>query len=242
MHTRLKAFLIHLSASIGILGIFALVVLLWWYPAPMLSLQGGWEIWLMILAVDVILGPTLTGIVYKPGKKGLIVDLSIIVMFQLAALVFGAVSIHSQKPNYLAFVLDRFFIVSLTDTVGDLPANENFSIWKGSIRLVTMPTTPQTTAKSLDELSLDGVNLIPPLAIVAREARPYPNNGNEWLNNMTQKFDEIPNPNIQKLAKEKAKALNVSNNEIRVIPVIGRKQKGFALILRDTGQILDIVE
>ena len=49
-----------------------------WYPAPLFKVVGGFEIFLMLLGIDVVLGSRLTLIVFKQGKKSLKFDLAVI--------------------------------------------------------------------------------------------------------------------------------------------------------------------
>lgn len=64
---------------------------------------------LRILAgVDVVLGPLLTLIVFKPGKPSLKFDMSVIVLVQLVALLCGATIIYQQRPTFTVFGMDRF--------------------------------------------------------------------------------------------------------------------------------------
>ena len=83
---KLQAFLIHLGSSAGIVGVIAALMLLLWYPQPWFEHDGGWTVFRLILLVDVVLGPTLTLVVFRRGKPKLQRDLSIIVSVQVAAL------------------------------------------------------------------------------------------------------------------------------------------------------------
>lgn len=69
MNPRFQAFALHLAISALIaLAVIGLVFFIW-YPAPLASATGVTRIFLLLLAVDVILGPSLTLLVNKPGKK-----------------------------------------------------------------------------------------------------------------------------------------------------------------------------
>ena len=77
---RQKFFLGHLGLSLSL----ALIILMWvffcWYPSPLAKAVGVTHIFLMMLAIDVIVGPVLGFIVYKEGKKTLKFDLSVIIL------------------------------------------------------------------------------------------------------------------------------------------------------------------
>lgn len=115
MTPRIKAFLIHLAISIVVaLAAMALVFGLW-YPSPLHAALGVTGIFLLLLAVDVVLGPCLTLVVFKPGKKTLVFDLAVIVVLQAAALVYGLYTVAEGRPAWLVFAHDRFDVVRVVD-------------------------------------------------------------------------------------------------------------------------------
>ena len=69
MSKRIKAFLIHGLISISIALLVIGLVFFIWYPAPLAKAVGVTHIFLMMLAIDVILGPLLTLLVYKRIDK-----------------------------------------------------------------------------------------------------------------------------------------------------------------------------
>ena len=56
-----------------------------WYPEPTFGIVGVLPIMLLLIGVDLILGPLLTLIVYKHGKPGLKFDLSVIALVQVVS-------------------------------------------------------------------------------------------------------------------------------------------------------------
>ena len=115
MIARLKAFLIHLLISTCIAVAVIGVVFFVWYPAPLHTATGVTQIFLLLLTVDVVLGPLLTLIVYKTGKKTLIMDLTIIALLQLGALSYGVWTVAEGRPAWLVFGADRFELVRVPD-------------------------------------------------------------------------------------------------------------------------------
>jgi hypothetical protein len=115
--SRLRAFLWHLLVS-GVLGLSALaLVFLIWYPAPLHEAVGVTDIFLLLLCVDVILGPCLTFAVAKPGKKKklLLLDLGIIITVQLAAFSYGIYTVFEGRPVWVVLNKDRFDVVCNVD-------------------------------------------------------------------------------------------------------------------------------
>lgn len=241
MQSRVRAFLIHFSASALVLATVALIVLSWWYPGPMLTLQGGWGILLVILTVDLVLGPSLTGFIYKPGKKWLFLDIAVIVVAQVVALGYGIWSIHGQKPSYLAFTLDRFYVVPFINVVGELPGDRTFAKWRGGVLLTTSPTTAHTTPQSLDDLFNDADNLVPPLALMAADASPYPPAELQSLRGHGKAIGDLEDATLREKAATKTKEAGLRVEEVRAYRVVGRKENGMALVATRNGQILDII-
>lgn len=69
MSKRLKFSLSHLLLSFLIALLVIGLVFFIWYPSPLATAVGVTHIFLMLLVIDVILGPLLGLLVYKEGKK-----------------------------------------------------------------------------------------------------------------------------------------------------------------------------
>ncbi|MDM1735274.1 type IV pilin accessory protein [Acinetobacter towneri] len=111
MNNRIKFFLSHLCISVLVALIVICVVFVLWYPSPLAKAAGVTHIFLMLLVIDVILGPLLGLLVYKEGKKTLKMDLTVIILIQIAALSYGLYSIAQARPVWIAFNNDRFELV-----------------------------------------------------------------------------------------------------------------------------------
>jgi hypothetical protein len=110
--TRWKASGIHLTISFIIACTVMLLIRFILYPGFYFYLSGGLKLLLLIVVVDVIVGPLLTLVVYKQGKKSLVFDLSVIAFLQIAALAYGAHTMWVARPVYNVFVADRFSVVT----------------------------------------------------------------------------------------------------------------------------------
>jgi len=89
----------------------AAVVFLVWYPGPLSEASGATEIFLLLLGVDVALGPLLTLVVFNPKKKELRRDLAIILVLQFSAFAYGIHTVFAARPAFLVFNVDRFDVV-----------------------------------------------------------------------------------------------------------------------------------
>ena len=115
MSKRIKFFLFHLTVSLFITLITFSLVFLLWYPAPLAKAVGVTHIFLMMLAIDGIVGPMLGLLVYKEGKKSLKFDLSVIILIQISALCYGIYSIAQGRPAWLVYSIDRIELIRNND-------------------------------------------------------------------------------------------------------------------------------
>jgi len=110
-YTRWQAALIHLGISAAIAALVVATMLLLWYPRPYFQAAGGPTLMLLLIGVDVVIGPLLTLIVFDPRKKALRFDLAVIALLQIGALAYGAMVMFNARPVYIAFAGDRFELV-----------------------------------------------------------------------------------------------------------------------------------
>lgn len=114
---RGRAASLHLLASLVMATLAAMLVFIAWFPYPYREVSGGRELFGLIVAVDVVLGPLLTFIVFNRSKpsKELWRDLAMIAALQLAALGYGLSTVYIVRPIYLVHEVDRFKVVTRAD-------------------------------------------------------------------------------------------------------------------------------
>lgn len=112
---RFQAFAWHFlfSAVLG-LAVFLLFRFIW-YPGALWTLSGAGKLLLLVVGIDVTLGPLLTLIVFNPKKRSLPFDLATIAAVQCAALAYGVWVMAQSRPVYLVGVVDRIVLVSAND-------------------------------------------------------------------------------------------------------------------------------
>ena len=108
---RYKASATHLGISAAVIAIFFSIVFFIWYPAPYFSIEGTYDIIIILIAVDLVLGPLLTLVIFKTGKPSLKFDLSVIALIQISALIYGANTIYSERPYFIAFAVNQFSVL-----------------------------------------------------------------------------------------------------------------------------------
>jgi len=117
--SRWKAAAVHLSISIAVGLLSAALVFGVWYPPPYSHAAGADELVLLLLGVDVVLGPLLTLAVFKVGKKGLRFDLGVIALLQICAFSYGMSVVVRARPAFIAALPERFVLVTATELADD---------------------------------------------------------------------------------------------------------------------------
>ena len=110
--SRWKAFGIHFAISVAVLTMLMVVILLFWYPGILFSVDGGWTGLRIVIGVDLVLGPLLTLVVFKSGKPGLRSDLTCIAVFQVTCMAAGMYIVYSERPLALVLAYDTIYILA----------------------------------------------------------------------------------------------------------------------------------
>ncbi len=163
--TRLRAACLHLICSALVALAASLLIFQLWYPAPYSDIAGGTRLFLLLVAVDVVLGPALTAVIASPGKRPseLWRDLAVIIVLQLGAFGYGLHAMAIARPVALVFEVDLMRLVSAVDveskSLAEAPAGLQALSWTGP-RLVAAvkPIDPSEQLRTI-ELGLAGIHL-----------------------------------------------------------------------------------
>jgi hypothetical protein len=155
----------HLALSLIVGATVLAAMILVWYPPPYFEAAGGNDLVLLMVGVDVALGPLLTLAVFNPrkGMGKLRFDLAVIALFQLTALAYGVHVMFVARPAYLVFAVDRFDLV-MANTLPDAelakapPPYDRRPLGKPPTVGARVPEDPKLKNESLD-LALGGVDL-----------------------------------------------------------------------------------
>ncbi len=114
--TKLKATGIHLGLSLAVFIYLSYQIYYNWYPQPYFEVDGGWQGFRLVAAVDLVLGPLITFMIFDLNKstRAIVFDLVVIVAIQFGALAYGVHTTYTQRP--VAIVLIDDFVVS---AIGD---------------------------------------------------------------------------------------------------------------------------
>lgn len=117
MKFRLLCFGSHLLMSFAVALVSLCVVFLLWYPSPLHLALGVESIFLLLLVIDVIVGPLLTLIVAKQGKRTLKMDLLTIGFIQVFALIYGLYIVAQGRPVWIVYDSNRFELVQAYEAI-----------------------------------------------------------------------------------------------------------------------------
>lgn len=129
---RLRASGIHLGISLCIASFAAALVFGLWYPYHYREISGGRELFFLVVAVDVIMGPLITMAIFNRTKlrRELLMDFTVVGLLQLAALGYGLWTVFAARPVHLVFEYSRMTVVHAIDVDADLLAKAPPSLQK----------------------------------------------------------------------------------------------------------------
>ncbi|MDZ7910100.1 MAG: hypothetical protein U5N10_18975 [Gemmobacter sp.] len=112
-----KAAFFHFLGSVLVACFAAVLVFLLWYPHPYGQLSGGSKLFAILIVVDVVCGPLLTLVLFSPRKsrREFFVDMSLVVLIQVAALSYGLYTMYQARPLFLVHEVDRFRVIGMPD-------------------------------------------------------------------------------------------------------------------------------
>lgn len=221
---RHRVILIHAAFSLLLIAGLSFWVLTRWYPGGLLAVQGGETILLSVVAIALIIGPLLTLVLFQPKKKRtreLALDITLILALQIGAFGYGAWTLSIQRPTYLAFLHDRFFVITPQDVLGAVPAGvEAIPRWSNGPRPVFVKLS--FGAQIEIAKTVYGLDEAPPMALLPGAYAP--------LSEGRAKFKLI--------ASEEART--TTQTGVIYVPIIGRAGKSQAVIDVEKGSLLRI--
>jgi hypothetical protein len=142
---RARAAGIHLALSTAVAALVGVLVLVFWYPSPYRHISGGRDLFLLLIAIDVVIGPLITFVVFDQRKPRTELgrDLGVVVLLQLAALAYGLHTVAQARPCVIALEGNRLRVVRAIDLdAADLskaPSGLQSLSWLGPIAVATRP-------------------------------------------------------------------------------------------------------
>jgi len=233
VRSRFVAAGLHLLVSAAVAAVAALLVFTVWYPTPFNLIAGGTALFLILVSVDVVLGPALTLVAASPGKarREFRRDLAVIVAVQLAAFSYGVYTIALARPIFQSFEVDRFRVVTAVDIerndLDKAPSGIRALPWLGPELIAAVPPTdPGEHLKSI-ELGMAGIDL----SMIPSNWRSYESQKDAvWraarpIAALIARYPTI-SADIEKAAAAQRKA----SAELRYLPLVSRQVSWVVLL------------
>jgi hypothetical protein len=184
---------------------------------------------LVMVGVDVVLGPTLTFIIAneKKSRRELTRDIGMIVVVQLCALIYGSVSLWNGRPLYYAFSENILQLVQAYDIdAKDAEAGrqQNPALaphWYSLPRWIWAPL-PQNAEES-EKIVASAVTGGDDVISMPKYFKPW-EDGLPSLRNQLKKVDDVPYfaKSEKKKLKERMKAAGLPDDQLNTMSLTGR--------------------
>jgi len=240
---RFQASGIHFGISVLVLACFFALTFFGWYPAPYFTAEGTYSVIILLIAVDVVLGPLLTLVVFNTKKPELKYDLGIIALIQIVALLYGANTIYQERPYFVAFAVDQFVIVQASEAkkmqrLDELSKKINTAHLGPTYVYAERPTDPKQKQKILFD-SLEGRGDIDRHPELYRPLPAY----------IKKSFDRsIKLDFLAKFHPENATIVEAfrqrypNTERFAFFPLLGKNQDAALAIDRQTGEVVDYIK
>lgn len=113
--TRIDVFLRRLLPTALALLLALAVIRLLWFPGAYFVLAGVGNLVAVMALVSLVIGAGLTTLIYRPGKRGLVLDIAVLAGLELAAFGIAMFAIYQRQPMYVVFAVDRFEVVARSE-------------------------------------------------------------------------------------------------------------------------------
>ncbi len=241
--SKRKAFLMHLSVSALVVGTLCAIIFYFWYPAPYFDAKGAAGVLRVLIGVDLVLGPTLTLVLFKPRKPGLLFDLSVIAAIQLGALIYGTTVIFQERPYYAVFAVDRFEVISYRDA--DAAMIDHDALRRKPLRgpilaVASLPEDPEAFQRLLEETVFEGK---PDIQYRPEFWSPY-SDSSDAVARRARSLASLATekPEAEALIAEFARALERDISEFSYVPLVGKDRSFVFVIDAMTAEPIDIID
>jgi hypothetical protein len=218
-----------------------------WYRWPGWYLTDVTTVVLVLMGVDVVIGPLLTFVIANQNKprRELKRDIGIIVAVQLCALFYGSASLWDGRPLYYAFsenILQQVQAYDIDSKEAELGQKQNAALaphWYSTPRWIWAPL-PQDTEES-QKIVTAAITGGDDVISMPRYFKPW-EQGLPSLRSHLKKVDDVAYFAKSEKAKlkQRMKAAGIPTNELNAIPLTGRGHPLLAILDPATATIRGI--
>lgn len=240
--TRWKASGFHFAISFAVLASLFAIILFRWYPPALFGMAKAGPLLAVLAGVDLVLGPLLTLIIYRPGKKGLKFDLVVIAILQAAALTFGLHTVWQSRPAYIVATTDRFHLVFANEidaaSAAEAAPEYRDAPWLGPHQVAApLPEEPKARMEAIIE-AMAGMEI----QLQPSKYRPYPGPNKDPMPAAISIQDALALASADSQATLRRIAARHGNPDtLALLPLKSTRGSAGVLVERDNGAIVDFV-
>jgi hypothetical protein len=240
--TRWRAAGTHLVLSAIVAVAVVSLLLLVWYPGPLYEASGGERLTFLLIAIDIVVGPILTLLVFKSGKRGMKFDLTVIALLQAAFLAYGLSVISAARPAFVVFAIDRFVAVSANQLTAERLAEASDprfarAPWTGPVWVAAKrPTDPADEDRILDSFLVGAGDI----ERFPKFFEPYEARGAD-AGARARPLAELREKKGAAEVVDAFIARHPDSQNMGWLPLVARSRDMAAILRRDSGEIVEIL-
>jgi hypothetical protein len=229
MKFRLKAFSLHLLGSASALTLILGTLYFGWYRWPGWRLADATTVVVVLVGVDLVLGPLMTFVIASKSKARRVLtrDIGIIVAVQICALIYGSASLWSGRPLYYTFSVKILQMVQAYDIdshEAELGRQQNADLaphWYSTPRWIwtPLPADPEERQKIVTGAITGAADVVS----MPRYFKPW-EQGLPSLRAQLKKVDDVPyfSRGEKKKLKEHLQEAGFASDQMNTMPLTGR--------------------
>jgi hypothetical protein len=240
--TRARLFAQRFAATGTLLLLAFVVIRFMWFPDGYFQIFGIAKLFLILVAVNLVVGPGLSTLLYKPGKRGLRFDLIVVACIEIAILGVAMHEILERRPVFTVFAVDRFEAVTVSEVDTDSLRNSQLVLPHGLMpRLIyaELPTDMDVMSRLIDEtviLGMQDIDRRPEFW------KPY-GQGMSFIKGAAKPLSALSSLNDVRAESIKRwlARQELSANDYVYLPIQGRTADGMIILHADIGYPVDVL-
>jgi hypothetical protein len=242
LKARVRAMIIHAVICSSLMLCLTVPLVLWLYPNPFYKASGVMSLMSIVVGVDIVLGPLLTFLVFDQRKKSLRLDLTVIVVIQALALVYGMYAAVIGRPVFMTFVADRFEVIYAAQVdvqeLAKAPDSYKKLAWgQPMLAYAQLPTSKDERSAVLMSSVQNGADL----GVYIRYYKPLPEAKDKILQKArsVQDLKKFNDPTlVDRLLNERPGG----QAEFKFLPLVGRDRAMTVLVDPVTAAVVKVVD
>ncbi len=239
---KFKASMIHLALSFTLVSLIIVSVIYFWYPNDFLGITHFKDIALLIISIDLVLGPVLTFVVFAPKKKTLRFDLSVIAIIQISALAYGVNALYQAHPLFITYNHGGFNLIHANEVTPADAKLDQFRISKLSspkLAFAKMPDDPKLQTEIMVGVDLKGE---PDIDKRAEYYEPYEKHMDTILKSALDSVKLFDEKNLTKSTKAFLKKHGKNKDAYAYLPLKGASGDAIIVLDKKTAKMISTID